>query len=184
MSAPTQQTDSFETLVHAAMDFLCTEFGFRCITSSQSLVRYESSAVFCEVGHGDYDAEVYARVGRFGAPGVLPDQPSERLDFSLFLAVADPAGYRTLHQDVPYSCAREPASIRRVLVRFADGLRVFGRGLLEADAETYQRARALRFWDAPMLPPDSPPQSPTPPTTGTQNQKDEQTSFDFRAEAS
>jgi hypothetical protein len=151
MSTTNQNQDSFEALAHVAMDFLITDFSFRCTASSQRLVRYESSSVFCEIGQGDYDAEVYSRVGRLGAPGVLPDQPSERLDFGLFLAVTDPTGYQHLHREVPYACARQPADIARVLARFADGFKVFGRGLLEADPETYQRARELRFWHAPNL---------------------------------
>jgi hypothetical protein len=183
MNTPNQNADSFEALAHAAMDFLVTEFGFQCTTSNQHLVRYESSAVFCEVGHGDYDAEVYARVGRLGALGVLPDQPSERLDFGLFLAVADPTGYQCFHQEVPYACAREPVNIARVLARFADGFRIFGRGLLEADPEIYQRARELRFWHAPSLPTEQPQHSPAQQTSDRHEQADKQTGFGFQTES-
>jgi hypothetical protein len=154
MSTAPKQSDPFESLAHEAMDFLVTESSFRCVSSARRLVRYESSLVFVEVGHEDHDSEVYARVGRLGAPGLLPEQSTERIDLSLFLAVADPEGYKTLHRDVPYSCAQHEEEIQKVLTRFAHGLRAHGIGLLTADPKTYAKARELRFWHAPELPPE------------------------------
>ena len=171
MTPKLHQTDSFEELAHEAMDFLVTEFGFRCVSSARKLLRYESPSIFVEVGHSDYDAEVCARVGRLGAPGVLPDQPSERLDFGLILAVADPAGYAAIHRDVPYSCARQAEGIHKLLANFARGLRAYGSGLLSADPQTYAEARKLRFWHAPTLPPEKAPEPDSAPLNPLHDQQ-------------
>lgn len=154
MTIDSDKPTSFEVLAHGEMDPIMAAHGFECASSDMACVRYESASVFFEIGHAGYDGEVYARVGRLGAPGVLPDQTSERIDFGLFLAVMDPAGYLRCHRDVPYSCAREFVKMRAILARFARGLRDHGSPLLEGDRETYCRARELRFWHAPQLPPD------------------------------
>jgi hypothetical protein len=53
------------------------------------------------LGWLDYESEVYAHVGRLGAPGIGPDK-LQCLCFSLFLAVADPAGYIAFYREFPY----------------------------------------------------------------------------------
>jgi hypothetical protein len=106
-----------------------------------------------------------------GAPGVLPDQPSERLDFGLFLAVADPAGYAAIHRDVPHSCARKTEGIQKLLANFARGLRTYGSGLLSADPKTYAEARELRFWHAPTLPPEKAPGQDSAPLNPSHDQQ-------------
>lgn len=140
----------FERCAHQAFDFLSTDFDFSCVESDQTLVRYQSPAVFFKVGHSvSHDHEVYVRIGRMGATGILPEEASERLDFGLFLAVADPPAYLALQHDVPYCCASTDHHIRRALSYFSSGLQQHGAQLLAADADAYSRARELRFWHAP-----------------------------------
>jgi hypothetical protein len=98
MSIQKRTDEAFEPLAHAAMDSLFSDFGFRCTASSSRAVRYESGTVFFEFGHGARDSEVFARVGRLGVAGVLPAETSERLDVSLFLAVADLAAHQALNR--------------------------------------------------------------------------------------
>jgi hypothetical protein len=145
--------NGFEGSAHEALDFLASDLGFRCVTSKPALVRYESSLVWFEVGYSvSHDQEVYARVGRLGGPGVLPEEPAERLDFGLLLAVADPSGYRAIRRDVPYSIARSEEQVRRVLSYYAVGLRLHGMPLLAGDGAAYSRAREVRWWHAPDAP--------------------------------
>ena len=127
--------------------------GFSVVDSAPDVVRFESDKVFVELGHASYDREVYARIGRIGAPGVMPDQSSERLDFSLYLAVRDPQAHLSLCRDVPYACADTEAQVQRVLSYFRAGLELHGRGLLCGDESEYSFARDLRFWHAPASPP-------------------------------
>jgi hypothetical protein len=170
----------FESCAHEAFYFLSTAFDFRCMASGQTLVRYQSPAVFFEVGHSvSYDHEVYARIGRIGVPGILPDQAPERLDFGLFLAVADPPAYLALRHDVPYACASTDYHIRRVLSYFSSGLRQHGAQLLAADTDAYSRAHELCFWHAPQLPPEAARTQSTETAIA-----DGQTEFQFDQDAS
>jgi hypothetical protein len=119
-------------------------------------VRFESPTVFFEVGYtASYDCEVYARIGRLGAPGVLSNSLEERLDFGLFLSVADPDGYIEFRRIVPNNIATSEGQIRRVLSYFSIGLGQYGIPLLSADDKTYAHARELRFWHAPDFPADA-----------------------------
>jgi hypothetical protein len=145
--------NGFEANAHEAFDFLASDLGFRCVESKPALVRYESSLVWFEVGSAVCcDHEVYARVGRLGAPGVLPEELAERLDFGLLLAVADPGGHRAIRRDVPYSIAQSEEQVRRVLSYYAAGLRLHGMPLLAGDGAAYSRAREVRWWHAPDAP--------------------------------
>ena len=129
--------------------------------------------MFCEVGHETRDSEVFARVGRLGVAGVLPDQTTERLDLGLFLAVADFGAHQALYREVPYACAVDERQMQRVLSHFASGLRRYGAGLLAGDSETYTAARKLTFLDVPMFRDEHESGAATP----TANSSDEQTTF-------
>jgi hypothetical protein len=145
--------NGFEVSALEAFDFLASDFDFRCVASKHTLVRYESSVVWFEVGYAvSYDHEVYARVGRRGAPGLLPEQLAERLDFGLLLAVADPGGYTAIRCDVPHYIAHSEEQVRRVLSYYAAGLRRYGMPLLAGDGPAYARAREVRWWHAPDAP--------------------------------
>src|SRR5690349_12633881 len=99
MSDDRTSENGFEASVHEAFDFLSLDSGFRCVASKPDVVRYESPSVFFEFGYSvSHDHEVYARFGRIDAPGVLPGEPAECLDFGLFLAVADPIGYAAIRR--------------------------------------------------------------------------------------
>ena len=134
--------NGFEVRAREAFDFLISDLGFRCVVSKPALVRYESSMVWFEVGYAvSHDHEVYARVGRLGAPGVLPEELAERLDFGLLLAVADPSGYAAVCRDVPYYIANSEEHVQRVLSYYAAGLKRNGMPLLAGDEPTYSQAR-------------------------------------------
>jgi hypothetical protein len=126
------------------------------VESRPDRIRYESPAVFFEVGYAvGHDREVKARVGRIGRPGVSPGEPAERLDFGLYLAVADPAGYAEFGRAVPHAIASSEEQLRRALAYFAAGVRAHGRPLVVGDTEAFSRARELRFWHLPA--PDAEP---------------------------
>jgi hypothetical protein len=145
--------NGFEANAHEAFDFLVSDFGFRCAASTPTLVRYESPVVWFEAGYAvSYDHEVIARVGRISAPGKLSEEPAERLDFGLLLAVADPDGCAAIRRDVPYCIAHSVEQVRRVLSWHATGLRRYGTALLAADGPAYSRAREVRWWHAPDAP--------------------------------
>ena len=132
--------NGFEAAAHQAFDFLGSHSDVRCVESKPDLVRYESPSVYFEVGYSvAHDCEVYARVGR------LPLQPAQRLDFGLFLAVADPGAYTPIRRDVPANIAHTEEQIRRVLSHYATGLRRHGLPLLAGDETAYAQARGLRW---------------------------------------
>lgn len=142
-----QPGSDFPIAARQAFDAPCASAGLRCVESRPDRIRYESPAVFFEIGYAvDHDREVYARIGRIGQPGVSPGDPAERLDFGLYLAVADPAGYAEFSRAVPYSIAGSREQLRRVLSYFAAGVGTHGLPLLVGDAEAFSRARELRFW--------------------------------------
>ena len=132
-----------------------SDLGFTAVDSAPEVVRFESPDAFLELGHAPYDREVYARVGRLGAPGITEEHGSESLDVLLYLAVKDPEAHLSLYRDVPYACADADSQVERVLSHFASGLASHGRGLLVPDESVYAYARGLRFWHAPETPPDS-----------------------------
>ena len=140
----------FPAAARQAFDAPCAGAGLRCVESRPDRVRYESPAVFFEVGYAvNHDREVYARVGRIGHAGVLPGETAEQLDFGLCLAVTNPAGYTEFSRAVPYSIAGSGEQLRCALSYFAAGVRRHGLPLLVGDAEAFRRARELRFWHLP-----------------------------------
>jgi hypothetical protein len=156
MDAEHEVFHRFDAAAHEALDSQFIDSGFQCTESRADLVRYESPLVYFEVGYSvGYDFEVYARIGRIGYPGVLPDDPSERLDFGLVLAVADPCGYAEHCQAVPHSIATSDEQVKTVLAYIAAGLRTHGRPLLAGESGAYEKGRGLRFWHAPDVPPDA-----------------------------
>jgi hypothetical protein len=143
---------AFRSAVHEQFGRLLSGLGFSVVESAPEVVRFESDAAFVELGHAPYDREVFARIGRFGAPGIIPGESSERLDLSLYLAVKDPEAHLSLCRAVPYACADTEDQVQRVLSYFRAGLNSHGRKLLLADDWEYSFARDLRFWHAPASP--------------------------------
>ena len=143
---------AFRSAVHEHFGRLLSGLGFSAVESTPEVVRFESDRAFVELGHAPYDREVYARIGRIGAPGIIPGESSERLDFGLYLAVKDPEAHFSLCRAVPYACADTENQVQRVLSYFRAGLDFHGRKLLLADDLEYSLARDLRFWHAPASP--------------------------------
>lgn len=160
-----QPGNDFQAAARRALDAPCASTGLHLIESRPDCVRYESPAVFFEVGYAaGRDREVFARVGRIGQTGVLPGEAAEWLDFGLYLAAADPAGYATYTRAVPYSIAGSAEQLRLAVSYFAAGILTHGRALLAGNGEAFERARELRFWHLPA--PDAEP-SPAGEGVGT-----------------
>lgn len=143
-----EQPDSdFQIAARQAFDPTRVSAGLRCVESRPARVCYESPAVFFEVGYAvNYGREVFARIGRTGVPGVSPGLPAERLDFGLYLGIADPAAHDEFGRAVPHSIANSDGQLRCALSYFATGLRTHGLPLLVGDSAAFSRARELRFW--------------------------------------
>lgn len=126
----------FAPTVLKAFAFLTEEFGFRCVRSDVTFVRYESSDVFVNVFHGrgsyELGVEIGLSSGQLGVEGEL---------FTLreVIATADPEAEKT-HYAFQVS---KPEEVRKFVPRLAELVRQFAGPALRADPVFLRRLHEL-----------------------------------------
>lgn len=110
-------------------------FGFSCVSSSSSNVRYESSGVYLEIRFSGHDGEVAIYFGRLGK--------AEELSFTLFLRLVNPTLERALGEGLVES--RE--QLVESLMGLSEALLSDGQPVLDGDQLVYERMKHVRWWD-------------------------------------
>ena len=115
-------------------NFLELHYGFSRTEISRSHVRFENNLVFFDITADARDG-ICVDFGRFDAPGVLPQDKSEKLSLNTFL------GALQTHRGTLKNTSDDLE-----LQRLAAGLEQFGHGLIIGDSALYELVRQLRFW--------------------------------------
>ena len=110
-------------------------FGFSCVSSSASKVRYESSSVCVEVRHSEHDGEVAISFGRLAK--------NEEFSFTLFLRLVNPKLERELGERLVENRKQLCDSLEKLSV----ALREVGRPILMGDQFVFERMTRVRWWD-------------------------------------
>jgi len=120
--------------VQRAFAFI-TSFGFSCISSSFSNVRYESGGVYVEVRLSGRDGEVSVYFGRLGK--------SEEFSFTLFLRLVNPKLERALGERLVENREQLAASLKGL----SEALQQDGQSILRGDELVFERMKRVRWWD-------------------------------------
>ncbi len=110
-------------------------FGFSCISSSLSNVRYESGGVYFEVRLSGHDGEVSIYFGRLGK--------NEEFSFTLFLRLINPTLERALGERLVENREQLDASLKGL----SEALRQDGQSILRGDELMFERMKHVRWWD-------------------------------------
>jgi len=127
-------SDSFPEEVQRAFAFI-TSFGFSCISSSVSNVRYESGSVYAEVRLSEKDGEVSIGFGRLGK--------NEEFSFTLFLRLVNPELERALGERLVENREQLAASLKWL----SEALQQDGQSILRGDELVFERMKHVRWWD-------------------------------------
>lgn len=125
---------SFADEAQRAFAFVA-RFGFSCVSSSASRVRYESGSVWVEVRLSDRDGEVPISFGRLAK--------NEEVSFTLFLRLANPK----LERELGERLAENREQLCDTLRRLSAALREIGRPILMGDQLVFERMTGVRWWD-------------------------------------
>ena len=126
----------FTEYVPRYFDFLSDRFGFRRTVISPSHIRYDTGSLYFDVTTDSRDG-TGVDFGRIGQPGIVPDQPHERISLGTVLgAIQTSLGTYKQWKRPP---EQELAALYVGLVEYADALN-------SANPELYAQLRELRFW--------------------------------------
>jgi hypothetical protein len=110
-------------------------FGFSCVSSSGSKVRYESGGVWVEVRLSERDGEVAISFGRLAK--------NEEFSFTLFLRLASPK----LERELGERLAENREQLCDTLRKLSAALREVGQPILMGDQFLFERMTRVRWWD-------------------------------------
>jgi hypothetical protein len=123
--------------------FLESHYEFSRTEISRSHVRFENNLVFFDITADARDG-ICVDFGRFDAPGVLPQDKSERLSLNTFLGALQTHRGTFQRATVEDFTAKDFSDLE--LQQLAKGLEQFGHGLILGDSDLYELVRQLRFW--------------------------------------
>lgn len=110
-------------------------FGFSCISSSLSNVRYESDGVYFEIRLSGHDGELSICFGRLGK--------NEEFSFTLFLRLVSPTLEHALGERLVENREQLVASLKGL----SEALRQNGQSILRRDELMFERMKHVRWWD-------------------------------------
>lgn len=115
----------FPQKVLIAFAFLARDYGFRCVRTEPTFVRYESPLAFVNVYHGRSSYELGLEVGRLG------EDSEEEQGFTVMelMRLQDPQA----EKDFSYFAATRPEQIQWAVTQLANLLKTYGGGALRGD---------------------------------------------------
>ena len=117
-------------------DFLSDRFGFRRTVVSPSHIRYENGSLYFDVTTDSRDG-TGVDFGRMDHPGIVPEQPRERISFGTVLGAIET--FLGTYKQWARPPEQELAALSAGLFECADSLTA-------ADPELYRQLGELRFW--------------------------------------
>jgi hypothetical protein len=129
-----------EELVNVYFKPLLDGLGGIRVSSAPNVVRYETTSSFVEIFWGSYDKEVGIHFG----DAKNSNKPMRRLDFSLVLKSDRP----DLARDLGESVAPDKESLQILLSKLSKAFQPYAEKILNGDANFYEKAGQLRFWNA------------------------------------
>lgn len=138
--SPERTQLGFPEAVVDAFDFLVQDYGFRCIKSDMTFVRFESSAVFVNVYHGRASYEIGVEIGLINDPLAQIESPLTLRDIVEFNGAENQIGYTRV---VTFS-AYNPELVRKFVNKLADFVKVYAEPELKGDRVVFDQLRAFR----------------------------------------
>lgn len=127
----------FAEAVHKHFDLLLKEHGFKCVSSDQTFVRYESDEIFINVYHGRSSHEIGTEIGRLNHP----DEVETGYSIGSFLQLIDPKqadSYR-------YFIARNPDAVEKGVSQLSELFKKYALSLLLSDKAIFTKLGKQRI---------------------------------------
>lgn len=134
----------FAETVLNAFDFLVKDFGFRCVNSEMTFVRYESPDVFVNVYHGRASYEIGVEIGLIKNPWGQNEPPFTIRDIVEFNKAEAETGYTRV---VTFS-ANDPELVRKFVNRLAGFVKRYAAPELGGDIIAFEQLRAFGMNEA------------------------------------
>ena len=129
----------FAEAVLGAFDFLVKDFGFRCVESEMTFVRYESPDVFVNVYHGRASYEIGVEIGLVNNPWGRAEPPFTIRDIVEFNGAEKETGFTRV---VTFS-ANDPALVEKFVNKLADFVKRYAESELKGDLRIYEQLRSF-----------------------------------------
>ena len=134
----------FAKLVLEAFDFLTKDFGFRCVQTEMTLVKFESPDVFVTVYHGRASYEIGVEIGLMNVSPSQSAPPFTIRDIVEFNGAAKKTGYT---REVTFS-ASTPELVKKFVYALADLVRIYAVPVLNGDNAVIKQLEEFRSKEA------------------------------------
>ena len=133
---PNRATLGFKEAVLSAFYFLTTEYGFRCVKTEVTFVRYESSSAFINIYHGRGSFELGFEIGP------LAESPELEEHFSL----GDVVDVMDARKETGYNFFQvsDREGVQKFVPRLAELVRKYADLALRGNQEFFRRLREMQ----------------------------------------